>query len=409
VGEGALLPIIKARQEGGSFTSLGDFCRRVDLRQVPKRTLESLIKVGVFDAFGKRWQTADPASLERLVNFSVDYHKAKEIGQMSMFGGDSGVTDSLTLPEVPEVPQREMLKWEKELLGVYVSGRPADKVKESLKYANTIEIAELKTSGVSAMKQAKIAGEIVALRKMVTKSGQMMAVARLEDWRDSAEAIDVVLFPRTWEKFQDIVKEGAILVMAGKVDASRSELQIIADMVSQNANAVAPEQIEFASPSSEPPPWAVDDLPPEPPPDFPEPVAIVAPATQGAAAVRTPAVVPQLLAQTRSALDEANWDEPGGFSEMDNLEEPATPERWLMIYLRRSDDADQDRRRLRRLHGLLTQYPGKDRFTIVIEDSKSAYKMEFPNNTTDYCDDLVQELLTIVEEQQNIQLFNNPG
>ncbi len=418
-GEHALLPIIQARQDGGPFTSLVDFCRRVDLRQVQKRTLESLIKVGALDAFGQRWKMADSASLERIVNFSADYHKAKEIGQMSMFGAETGMSDTLTLPEVNEVTQREMLKWEKELLGLYVSGRPADKYKEALQYAGTVDVAELKANGGATMKQAKVAGEVVGLRKMVTKNGQMMAVAHIEDWHDSGEAIDVVFFPRTWDKFQDVIKEGVVISASGKVDNSRSELQIIGDTVSQNLSSLAPEQ---AAPEMiEPPSWADGSYYEEetgealPPPAYfpePEPVAVVAPATQGAVAVRTPTVVPQLVAEPHSSRVEVNWDQPDDLSDLDLAlanEKPTPPERWMMIYFRRSDDAEKDRRRLRHLHGILTQYPGKDRFTIILEDNKgSSYKMEFPNDTTSYCEDLIKDLLTVVGDERNIEVFDRP-
>jgi hypothetical protein len=352
------------------------------------------------------------------VNFSADYHKAKEIGQMSMFGASTGMSDNLALPDVQEVAQREMLKWEKDLLGLYISGRPADKYKDALQYAGTVDVAELKASGGATMKQAKVAGEVVGLRKMVTKNGQMMAVAHIEDWHETGEAIDVVFFPRTWEKFQDVIKEGVVISASGKVDNSRSEMQIIGDFVSQNLSSLAPEQ--SIPLSMEPPSWAGEGFYEEeigeslPPPSyFPEPesVAVVAPATQGAVAVRMPAVVPQLVAEPRSAPIEVNWNQSDDLADLDLAlanEKPVPPERWMLIYLQRSDDADQDRRRLRRIHGLLTQYPGKDRFTIVIEDRKSAFKMEFPNDTTDYCEDLVKDLLTVVGEERNIEVFDRP-
>src|SRR5690348_6856759 len=157
------MPIIKAREEGGVFASLEDFCRRVDLRQVQKRTLESLIKVGALDAFGTRWQLADSASLERIVNFSSDHHHAKEIGQMSMFGESTGMSDKLALPEAKEIPDRDMLNWEKELLGLYVSGRPVDKVRDEFARANnTADVAVIKNPESSMNgKKVSVAGEIV--------------------------------------------------------------------------------------------------------------------------------------------------------------------------------------------------------------------------------------------------------
>ncbi|MBI1276527.1 MAG: DNA polymerase III subunit alpha [Anaerolineaceae bacterium] len=425
-GENALMPIIKAREADGPFASLEDFCRRVDLRQVQKRTLESLIKVGALDAFGIRWQLADTASIERMVNFSTDHHHAKEIGQMSMFGEATGMSDKLTLPDAKQIPDRDMLNWEKELLGLYVSGRPVDKVRDDFARANnTADVAIIKRpeSNMSG-KGVTIAGEIVSVRKLVTKNGDMMAVFNIEDWHDSAESIEVVLFPRSWQKFGELIAEGSVVMVGGELDTSRGDPQIKAERVSQNFNFTMSVDDEAASlPNIDPPSWAVDDetdtdldMPAPPPEPVMEmvPLAVVAPSTQGAAAVRTPTVEPQSASVIREQQT-PDWmsAESPDISDLDDLppledEFKPQPERWMMIYFQRSDDAEKDRRRLRRLHGILTAYPGKDRFSIVLEDSKQSFKMEFPNDTTAYCDDLVNDLLTIVGDAHNIELFDRP-
>lgn len=424
-GESALMPIIKAREEGGAFGTLEEFCRRVDLRHVQKRTLESLIKVGALDAFGKRWELADGASIERIVNFSSGHHHAQEIGQMSMFGESTGMTDKLSLPEVKEIPERDMLNWEKELLGLYVSGRPVDKIRELLARANnTADVAVIKQpeSNMNG-KGVAVAGEIVSVRKLVTKNGDMMAVFNMEDWHDSAESIDVVLFPRSWQKFGTLIEEGNVIMVGGELDTSRGDPQIKAETITQNFNLMVPTD-EFTLPPSRnvTPDWALDDddtdldMPPPPPEPIVElsPAPMVAPATQGAAAVRTPTVEPQVATMPYSQ-HEPDWmnAEAPDISNLDDLpplndEVKDVPERWLMIYFQRSEDAEKDRRRLRRLHGILTAYPGKDRFSIVLEDNKQSFKMEFPNDTTAYCDELVNDLLTIVGDARNIELFDRP-
>jgi len=424
-GENALMPIIKAREEGGVFKGLEDFCRRVDLRQVQKRTLESLIKVGALDAFGERSQLAAAPSIERMVNFSGDHHRAKEIGQMSMFGESMGMADTLILPPTEKIPDRELLNWEKELLGLYVSGRPVDKVRDLLARANnTADVALIKQPESNMHgKGVAIAGEIVSVRKLVTKNGDMMAVFNIEDWHTSAESIDVVLFPRSWQKFGTLIEEGSVIMVGGELDTSRGDPQIKAETITQNFNLMVPtDDVNLPSHSNEPPSWAVEnedddlDMPPPPPEPVLEmaPVAVVAPATQGAVAVRTPTVEPQ-IATVRPAQQGVDWmsAESPDISDLDDLppldeEIKPVPERWMMIYFQRSDDAEKDRRRLRRLHGILTAYPGKDRFSIVLEDAKQSFKMEFPNDTTAYCDDLVSDLLTIVGDAHNIELFDRP-
>jgi len=424
-GESALMPIINERKAGGGFNSLEDFCHRVDLRQVQKRTLESLVKVGALDAFGKRWLLANPDALERIMNFSADYHRNKEIGQMSMFGGDSGMDDQLTLPEIEQPSDRDILTQEKELLGLYLSGRPVDKVRELLMRAdNTHEIAVIKNPENNMNgKAVSAAGEIVTVRKLVTKNGDMMGVFHIEDWHDSAEGIDVVLFPRDWLKFHEVIEEGNVVMVGGELDTSRGDAQIKAKTVTQNFNLMVPtDENEYRYTSNpEPPSWAVDDAaededdgpPPLPPMAEAEPVMnMVAPATQGAAAVRTPTLEPQITPERRTTAP-GNWmeaEEPD-VSDLDLPplpHEQAPPERWLMIYFQRSDDGERDRRRLRRLHGILTEYPGQDRFTIVVEHDQQSYKMEFPNDTTAYCDDLVNDLLAVVGDVRNIEVFDNP-
>ncbi|MEL6308480.1 MAG: DNA polymerase III subunit alpha, partial [Chloroflexota bacterium] len=126
---GALQHIIDERQANGQFHTLAEFCQRVDLRQVGKRTIESLIKVG---AFGEEWGARDDLlyAVERIVGFSADYHRAQEVGQMSLFGEATGMeAEQLAIGDAPirhKVKTRDQLGWEKELMGLYVTGRPVD-------------------------------------------------------------------------------------------------------------------------------------------------------------------------------------------------------------------------------------------------------------------------------------------
>lgn len=410
-GAGQLQPILDARAEGGPFASLEEFCRRVDLRQVGKRTLESLVKVGALDALAPRASLVSTAALDRLMSFSADDHRAREVGQMSIFGEDTGVSDTLKLPEPEALSERQLLTWEKELLGLYVTGRPVDKVRGMQRDSNTAEIALLKANpSVWAGKTVTLVGEVAALRKIVTKNGQMMGVVQLEDWHDSADMLEVVLFPRTWDQFHEMVDEGNVLMFTGKVDMQRGDVQIICDKVSKDlrtTSAAEPAQIAM---QDEPPYWASDELYDEetgevaPPPTIPEPapMAAVAPATQGALAAPIPSVEPQFAPPPP---DPAWNDDLPDFLP----EKPAPPaQRWVMVYFQRSGDADKDRRKLRRLHGLLLQYPGQDRFSIVVEGRGQAFTMEFPNHTTAYCDDLVAELSSVVGEN-NIEVFDRSG
>src|SRR5690606_29857100 len=136
VGEGPVQAILDARAEGGPFESLEDFCDRVDLRQVNKRALECLIKVGAFDRFGNRSQLLEV--LDQMVAQSASVHAARDSGQLSMFElmGAAGSAASVTpieLPPIEEAKGSDRRRWEKELLGVYAMSHPLNHVSVDLR------------------------------------------------------------------------------------------------------------------------------------------------------------------------------------------------------------------------------------------------------------------------------------
>jgi hypothetical protein len=137
----------------------------------------------------------------------------------------------------------------------------------------------------------------------------------------------------------------------------------------------------------------------------PEPVmAVVAPATQGALAAPVPTLEPQFAPQPPPTESAWEADIPDFLLES---EAPQRAQQWVMVYFQRSGDPDKDRRKLRRIHGILTKYPGKDRFSIVVEGKGQSFTMEFPNHTTAFCDDLMTDLLSVVGEN-NVQVFDRP-
>lgn len=425
-GVASIEQIIAIRRAGGPFKNLEDFCHRVNLHDVGRRSLESLIKVGALDAFGNRHALAK--SLDRILSYSTDYHKDKEVGQMTLFGGDSGgFGTGLQLDlggEATSVERREMLRWEKELLGLYVTGRPVDRHKESLRALHTHNIHDLRSAEANiGERQVKVAGEIMGLRKIVTKANQMMMVLQLEDWHESAATIEVVLFPNTLKQVEarfaeegKQLDEGEIVWVRGKWDTTRGEPQIIAEEVSTNFSViraeVAPNDVAMGAP-----PWASDagapsaeanpfegepftpleydeetgeigrgDAPPAPPMEE----DAIAPATQGAIAMPTPILEPQMSSSKIIYLPDWMDDKPANNGH---------PRHKLTIRLPRTGDADRDRRRLRRVHNLLVKYPGQDRFVLVVEGAGKTTPLGFPNHTTGYCDDLHRDLIAIVGEE----------
>src|SRR3972149_1264126 len=131
VGKGPVDAILQARSKQGPFSDINNFVQRVDLRQVGKRALECLVRVGALDRFGPR--PALLQSLDRFVSGSASHFRAAEKGQMSLFGLHSGLKDEITLPKTTtEIPRREQLAWERELIGLYVSDHPLSPVIEIL-------------------------------------------------------------------------------------------------------------------------------------------------------------------------------------------------------------------------------------------------------------------------------------
>lgn len=452
-GVGALHHFIQEREANGIFTSLADLCHRVDLRQVGKRTVESLIKVG---ALGEEWGERDDLlySLERIIGFSSDYHKAQEVGQMSLFGEATGtVEQGITIAEAPvrqKATRRQQLGWEKELMGLYVSGRPVDKhVDKFQAMGNTAIVAELKNPDIPAPTEGlRLAGEVVSVRKILTKNNDGMAVIQLEDWHESAGTIEVVMFPRTWEQVKQHVydykreraekddegepipddtvfelEEGDIIVVGGKYDDGRGDVQILCDSISFEFEAMTPDEIAetmghqksgerdymsgqngvsngnghynggySSSNNEEPPPPQYDEETGEiVTNNNPEPAPVIA--SNGFSPMAT-----GTEATPAWATDEAVATNGDDFADLTGkLEDNRAPVH-INVHIPRTNDPGRDRRRLRRIHATLTAYPGNDTFSIVIKGRGKTNIMDFPNHTTGLCQALMQDLGEIVDK-----------
>jgi len=223
VGEGPVNLILEARKEK-PFADLNDFARRVDLRAVGKRALECLIKVGALDNFGNR--AALLASLDRIVAASNSHFQAARSGQMSLFGAETGVTHNITLPAVSDVDKKEMLNWERELIGLYISDHPLSDYQKVLSQIVSYFSGQL---GEAAHEEkVRVAGLATNIRPYQTKTGKPMGFATLEDIQG---VIELVIFPRTWAKFSQLLEVGKIYIVEGKVDAGNSHPKILVDNI----------------------------------------------------------------------------------------------------------------------------------------------------------------------------------
>jgi DNA polymerase-3 subunit alpha len=239
VGKAALELITNERNNNGKFKDLNEFARRVDLRAVGKRALECIIKVGAMDNFGNR--AALLASLDRIVAISNNHFRALEAGQMSLFGESTGVTEEITLPEVSNVDKREMLNWERELIGLYISDHPLTPYQPTFRQIVSYFSGQLNEA--QHEEKVRIAGLVTNVRPYMTKNNKPMGFVTLEDVQGN---FDLVLFPRTWEKTREILTVGQIVIVEGKVDANSTPSKILVDTVRTEIKILEP--LKDASP-----------------------------------------------------------------------------------------------------------------------------------------------------------------
>ncbi|HWQ83976.1 MAG TPA: DNA polymerase III subunit alpha, partial [Anaerolineales bacterium] len=494
VGHGPVKTILDERVQG-PFSDLNDFVRRVDLRHVGRRALECLVKVGALDSFGSRPALLE--SLDRITAVSAARFRAKDSGQLSLFGAHTGVVEELVLPSLnSEISRREILNWERELIGLYVSDHPLSPIMAELNQAVTHYSGQL--SEAAQDEKVRVAGLIVRVRHHQSKAGKPMGFVTIEDLQGT---IDLVVFPRTWAEYSEIIDYDRIILVDGRVDAQGAEAKVLVDRITTEFSMVSPLE-PVPAPSS---PGRGVSLPPEedleettlvsdsaaayesnasysaaaslnplptqsgeewdgdgpPPPDafapgleyggyradldldaavskppapaasqmgkiqaaeISEPTEIqetegerfiqpaeeilaaqaqVAEVTEDAVPPVTPAQ-PDILSRTLESIPFTR-EEPA--SRPAYLVSPVKPQaegnvRMLTIVLRSTGDKTRDVLRLRRIHGIVTSYPGNDRFAFRVFERNRGYLLEFPNRTIGICAELSSRLSALLGPEQ---------
>ncbi len=213
VGEGAVASIIAARNESGRFTDLFDLAQRVDAKQVNRRVYEALIKCGALDALpGNRAQKL--AALDAAVELAARATRDAELGQVSLFGDAVAQGPALTptLPPVPAPSTREMLAWERETLGIFVSGHPLSDAQDALLRAGATLAKDVHRLDDDAA--VTVAGIVTSVRRTLTKAGQQILIAQLEDTTGST---DVVVFSKLYPEVHDRFVTDAIVIVKGRL------------------------------------------------------------------------------------------------------------------------------------------------------------------------------------------------
>jgi DNA polymerase-3 subunit alpha len=229
VGEGAILSMLGVRKELGRIDSLYTLCEQVDQRLVNKRPLESLVKAGAFDSLAAGAVPSRRARLFAAVDKAVEHgsrhQRDRDKGQNQLFGGggegDADTGDTIALPEVTPWTETQQLAFEKESLGLYMSGHPLERFTEELKAFGAQRVAEL----AGSLADVWVGGIVSGLRPLKTKRGDRMAVFMLDD---IAGGIEVVVFPETFGKHGHLVASDAMLLVRGKFEKDEESARLVA-------------------------------------------------------------------------------------------------------------------------------------------------------------------------------------
>ena len=224
VGEAAYRNIVDERKRGGKFKSPADFCGRVNPKNISRRVLENLIKCGAFDSLDRR-RSALLAAMDQMAFVATQRHRERLGGAINLFGDDELHETNGAIPDVKEAPLQEILSWERETLGFYLSGHPLEIFREQIGALTSSKALNGKIG-----KRVKVGGLITTLRRLTTRRGEWMAFLTLEDFDG---AIDVTIFPNVFNRLKDEPLPNDVVVVAGRVEVSDNGLQIIADAVTR--------------------------------------------------------------------------------------------------------------------------------------------------------------------------------
>ena len=342
VGRSPIGFILSARSQEGPFKSVEDFCHRVDLRNINKKVLESLIKAGAFDSMNSRGMLLK--SIDNIISLGQMEQRMRESGQAGMFDLWAQTSPAFVLDQEikqgEDVSIKEKLDWERDLLGVYFSSSPLDSLTPELstyyKSKGFASCGEISTD--MANETVVIAGMVASVRQAYTRDRRPFIIATVEDLNGS---IEVIVWPRLHEDTEKLWQEGNILVVKGSVKVRDGRAQL-------NCQQARLYQQTEPAPST--------------------------------GASRSPE---QSAGAAKQAL---------------------TPNRrHLTINIKQTEEIEKDVERLREVIDILKNYPGQDTVSLVINTEEEMTNLEIPKLTIDYCPELASELSSILGEE-NLRL-----
>ncbi len=226
VGVGAVDEILQAREKDEPFESLFAFTQRVDLRQVNRRVVESLIKCGAFDSTGAH-RAQLMAVLEKALESAAQAQQDRMTGQAHLFDGEGASHyEGLSLPEVQEWEERVLLNYEKEALGFFITGHPLSRFKREVRLMATATTTSL--SEVNGSRNVRMCGLVNALKVQTTRRGDLMARFNLEDMEGTVE---VLVFPDCYRSSLEILDSDEPVLLSGTVDPGDSGVVVKAERI----------------------------------------------------------------------------------------------------------------------------------------------------------------------------------
>jgi DNA polymerase-3 subunit alpha len=238
---GPIDAILSARKEGGKFASVEDFARRVSNSNVNKKMLESLAKCGAMDDFGDRATLL--ANVERILSYANKSQGTASNGQIDLFGGTGVEMPGLKLEPAPKMKMSEKLRYEKELLGIYISEHPMNEYKEQLLKLNVNPIVDLTESMNN--QTVKIGGVLSNVQKVMTRAKQLMYFCWFED---SVGKTELIVFPKVIEESPELWVVGNVLLIRGKVSTKDAQVKVIVDKAIKLEGNMGEAEIQVVDP-----------------------------------------------------------------------------------------------------------------------------------------------------------------
>lgn len=373
VGEGAVDVLLQARRDHGAFHDLDSLAERVDLRKVGRRALESLVQVGSLESLGGT-RAQQLRVLDRVLRVSQQTHE--NAGQLNMFGIEAFATSSTriqdTLPDVMVIDDHEKRSLEKELMGFYLTPHPMQEAMDELEELVSAHSGEL--AGMTNKQLVTLAGIVSWIRPMTTRAGKAMAMVGMEDVQGSFE---LVIFPRDWERYREIVALEKVLLVRGEVDNARGESKVLvkslddSPILYQAASAVK----SVGRPSPRP-----DEMP-----DWYERVE----ADLGVQTESTTGEPSSFESDSFFLADERAFDDPG--IEEAAVEVPGNGE--CVVVVLEAGRLERLKPLMRQLVAILDRSDGNQRFRIQVDGLDFA--LEFPNLMTKWSSQLLEQVVAL--------------